>query len=167
MREKEILVVGIGNEILTDDGIGPKLIHKLRNTYQYPGVTFINTCLGGLDMLDVIRDYKQVIVIDAIKTEGGKPGSVYHLTLDDFKETMHISNVHDISFLTAIELGKKLQINIPEVIDIIAIEIVEDLVFAENFSPEIQKNFSTILKTVEKYLHQILRNINQSYPVKN
>ena len=166
MREKETLVVGIGNEILTDDGIGPKLIHKIRNSYQYPGLTFVSTCLGGLDMLEIIKDYKHVIIIDAIKTEGGKPGSVYHLTTDDFKETLHISNVHDISFLTAIELGKKLQINMPEVIDIIAIEIVEDLVFGENFSPEIRKNFSAILQNVEDYLNQILKNINQSYPVK-
>ena len=104
--EKDILILGLGNDLLTDDRIGPKLVHDLKARIVHPNVIFETAAVGGLELLEIIRDYKKVIIIDAIKTAEGICGSVYDLTPTDFMETSHLSNIHDISFLTALRLAE-------------------------------------------------------------
>lgn len=142
------MIYGIGNEILTDDGIGPKLVKDIEKSFPAPHIKYETAFVGGIDILEYIQNYNTVIFIDAIKTKDGIPGTVYQFTTEDFKETLHLSSVHDVSFLTAIELGKRTGYKIPENIHIIAIEIIEDTVFNDAFTPEIQEKYPEILKTV-------------------
>lgn len=155
-KTKDILILGIGNDILTDDGIGPKFVVELQKSNSFPHVDFLTAAVGGLEVLEMIRDYNKVIIIDAIRTRDGIPGTVYHLTPKDFKETMHLSSFHDISFLAALELGERLKIKIPSQINIIAIEIVEDLVFSNDFSPELQDKIPDIFKEVKDSIKEYL-----------
>jgi hydrogenase maturation protease len=145
---KNTLILGIGNDILTDDGIGPKLVKDLQEV-GFPGhIKFQNAFIGGLEILETIQGFDQVIFIDAIITDQGIPGTVYHFTPDDFKETLHLSNLHDVNFLTALALGRKMGMALPADIRIIAIEIIEDRVFSDKFSPEITMRFPDVFKKV-------------------
>ena len=146
--KKNKLVLGVGNDILMDDGIGPRVVETLEEKWPLPGVDYRTTTLGGLDILDFIQGYRWVAFVDAIKTRDGVPGSVYEFTTDDFKETLHLTNLHDISFLSAIELGKQLDFVIPEKIYIFAIEILEDQVFGEDFTPPLQEKFEQIIEEI-------------------
>ena len=152
---KKTLVLGIGNDILTDDGIGPKIVNDLKTLERSPELIFETTTLGGLEILEIIKDYKKVIIIDAIRTIDGKPGEIFFFTPDDFKETLHLSNLHDINFLTALELGEKLGIPMPEEIHIIAIEIVEDQVFGTSFTPVIEEKYYNIMQLVKKRIEEL------------
>ncbi len=154
--EKKSLVLGIGNDILRDDGIGPKLVTKLADQDPLAGVAYQTTTLGGLDILDLIQDYDSVVFVDAIKTRSGIPGTVYEFSLEDFQETLHLSSLHDISFLTAIKLGKKMNMGIPRQIRIIAIEIVEDMEFGEHFTPELEKKYPQIIDRVRQIVRDFL-----------
>ena len=152
---KKNLVLGIGNDILTDDGIGPKIVNDLKTLERSPELIFETTTLGGLEILEIIKEYKKVIIIDAIRTIDGNPGEIFFFTPDDFKETLHLSNLHDINFLTALELGKKLGIPLPEEIHIIAIEIVEDQVFGTSFTPAIEEKYHIIMQSVKKQIGEL------------
>ena len=154
-KTKNILVFGVGNEILTDDGIGPKLVKRLQKEYQQTGICYDTAFLGGMELLEYIQGYETVVFIDAIRTRNGIPGDVYQLDLSNFKETLHLSNVHDISFTTAFELGEKLGLEIPKQVHIIAVEIVEDLIFSNDFSEEIQKRYDEIYKEVCDFIETI------------
>jgi hydrogenase maturation protease len=153
---KKILVLGIGNDILTDDGIGPKLLTDLQKENFSENIDFKKLFLGGLEIIELIQGYEQVIFIDAVITANGVPGTVYHYTPDDFNETLHLSNLHDANFLTALELGRKMNMKIPSRIDIIAIEILEDRVFSDRFTPEIEKKYPDILKAVTNLIRIFL-----------
>lgn len=153
---KKNLILGIGNDILTDDGIGPRLIDLIQKSCSFKNTDFFSTTLGGLEILEFIIGYEKVIFIDAIRTEKGIPGSVNFFNLSDFQETLHLSNLHDISFLTAIDLGKTLGFKIPEDMRIIAIEIVEDKVFSKEFSPEIENQLPVILENVKKLINSFI-----------
>lgn len=152
---KDILILGIGNDILMDDGIGVKLVQKFQAENTNPKVTFETCMLGGFDVLDLIVGYKKVIIIDAIKTKDGTPGDIYYLQPADFKETLHLSNIHDVSFLNALRFGKKLKLDLPKKIDIIAIKIVEDRIFGNEFTPPLQAKYSQIIKTVRDKIFQL------------
>ena len=152
---KKILVLGIGNEILTDDGIGPKLVEDLKKSDFPDHVKFQNAFIGGLEILEVIQGYAKVIFIDAIITKGGIPGTVYHFRPDDFRETLHLSNLHDVNFLTSLELGKKMNMSLPAEIHIIAVEVIEDRIFSDQFSPGISERYPQIQQTVSSLIHML------------
>jgi hydrogenase maturation protease len=152
MASEKVLVLGIGNDILTDDGIGPKLVGELRKMDFPADITFKTAAVGGLEILEMISGFPRVFLIDAIRTKNGKPGNVYFLSSEDFKETQNLTNLHDVSFLTALELGSKLDFQIPGEIMIVAVEIVEDLEFSEDLSPALKKRFPEILSKVHKFL---------------
>lgn len=155
MDKNKILIHGIGNEILSDDGIGPKLVKRLMCDFSQGGIDFETAFVGGLEILEYIQGYQTVIFIDAIRTKDGIPGTVYQLLPDDFNSTIHLSSVHDVSFITALDLGKKLELEMPRFIYIIAVEIVEDRIFNENFTAPIQAMYEKIYGEVKEIIKKI------------
>jgi hydrogenase maturation protease len=153
---RDILILGIGNDILKDDGVGIKVVERFRNDDTFKGVDYKTLSLGGLDILEIIQNYTKVFIVDGIKTKDGKPGNIYYFETSDFKETLHLSNIHDISFLNAIKLGKKLGFKIPEEIHVFAVEILEDRVFGDEFTPELKNNFNRITIDIRKEISNIL-----------
>jgi hydrogenase maturation protease len=156
MGENKILIQGIGNEILTDDGIGPKLVKRLKDDFSENGIDFETAFVGGLEVLEYIQGYQTVIFIDAIRTKDGIPGTVYRLLPEDFNSTIHLSSIHDVSFLTALGVGEKLGMDMPDIIHIIAIEIVEDRIFDDNFTQEIQEKYEGIYLQTRELIKEIL-----------
>lgn len=158
MKEKKIkaLVLGIGNDILTDDGIGPKLCDYLKDTYNELPVRFEKLNVGGLEILEFIQGYETVIFIDAIKSKEGRIGEVHVYTPNDFKETLHLSNLHDTNFITALELGNSLDFKIPQKMYIIAVEIKEDMIFSEYFTEELAVQYDQIKQKVKEILDELL-----------
>ena len=172
LNEQRTLILGLGNDVLMDDGIGPTLVNdiqkaftKIQNSNQssnFPlptsNIDFENVFMGGLGILEFIQGYETVIIIDAIKTKGGIPGDIYQYTPADFRETTHLSSQHDASFLTALAFGEKLGFVIPKKIHIIAIEIVEDRTFGNVFTEPLQKRYEEILKKVTETVMQLTTN---------
>ena len=152
-ENNKILLLGVGNDILMDDGIGPRIVNELRPVLAADRFDFANINLGGLEILEFIKDYNEVVIVDAIRTKEGEPGEVYLLTPDDFTETCHLSNFHDVSFLTALKLGDCLNMGVPDSILIFAVEIVEDSYFSTRLSPELEVKYEEIYEEVRSILH--------------
>jgi hydrogenase maturation protease len=153
---KSVLVLGIGNDILQDDGIGIRLVDDLRKRHFPDHIHFKTTTLGGLEILEIIREFDRVVILDAIKTDGGVPGQVYSVTPDDFRETLHLSNLHDIHFLTSLELAKKVGIQIPEEIRILAVEILEDMEFGTELTPELKQRYPEVLEIITREIEDLV-----------
>jgi hydrogenase maturation protease len=153
---KNILIIGLGNNILTDDGIGPRLVCDLAQMINKQNVQFDTASCGGLEIMEYIRGYEKVIFIDAIRSRDGKPGDVYYFVPSDFKETSHLSSLHDINFLTALELGNSLDMDLPDDLHIIAIEIIEDMEFSEEFTPKLEEKYRAILKNVFALVNHLI-----------
>lgn len=150
------LILGMGNPILTDDGIGPRMVQRLQADMQDERIVFQNRETGGMEIIELIAQYDRVILIDAIKTQHGLPGTVTLYTPADFKETLHTTGLHDISFLTALRLADKLKFRMPDRVHIIAIEISEDMIFSEEFSPVIQSQYPEIYRQVRELVNRLL-----------
>jgi len=146
----------MGNDILMDDGIGPRLVHDLASMLENPEIQFDVACCGGLEIMEVIKGFDKVLFIDAIRTKNGKPGDIYYFQPSDFQETLHLSSLHDIGFLTALRLGNSLDLCLPADLHIIAIEIIEDMEFSEELTPELQEKYPRIKKEVADLIKQII-----------
>lgn len=156
MDKGKILVLGLGNEILTDDGIGVKLVKHLKEVNKNPDFSFHTAWLGGLEILDYLDDdYQTAIFVDATKTGKLDAGTVEAYDLENFKETLHLSNFHDASFANTIKIAHKLGYKVPDTINIIAIEVAEDAVFGNEFSNQIKVKYTDIVKEVSDLIEAI------------
>ena len=132
------IVLGIGNPILSDDGVGVHVANELKKQIQNPNIIIDNAITGGMNLLDLILGYDKAIIIDAVKTAEGENGEVKRIPLGDFS-TMHSCNPHDISLIEAIEMAKKMgEDRIPKEIIVIGIMMKEiPCEFGEKLSKKI------------------------------
>lgn len=115
------IVLGLGNPLWGDDSAGPRVIRTLRNRLPQTEVTLAEASIAGLDILELLADYDKAIIIDAIETGNGTPGTIYRLELDDIAIN-DAASPHDIDFIAALELGRKLGLSLPASVTIFAIE---------------------------------------------
>ena len=153
---KKTVILGLGNEILSDDGIGPRLVKSLSQMIDDPEVTFTTASCGGLEIMEHIRGYRKAVILDAIRTPGGTPGTVYSFLPADFRETSNLSSFHDVNFLTAFRLGNILEFDLPSYLQIIAVEIIEDMVFSEKLTPLLEEKYPAILEEVNGLIRKII-----------
>ncbi len=140
------LIVGIGNPILTDDGVGIKIAQKLKE--NNPELEVVETSEAGMALLELINGYDRLIIIDSIKTGQGKPGELYKLKLADLKPPMYFSSSHGIDIATAVELGQRVGYRMPKYISLYAVEIKDNSTFGEECTEEIEKRIPFIIKQI-------------------
>ena len=140
------LILGIGNPILTDDGIGIKITRKIKE--GNPELEVIETSEAGIALLDLVAGYDKLIIIDSVKTEKGKPGDLYKLELEDLKPSKDFSSSHGIGIATAFELGQRLRYKIPKFVSIYAVEIKDNTSFGEKCTEEIEQRIPLIVKQI-------------------
>jgi len=139
------LIIGLGNPILTDDGVGVKVARMLEekiNLENHPGLEITEASAGGLRLMEAILDYDRVILIDAyyLKPETSVPGRIHHLTLEDLRSvspTQHSTSAHDTSLVTALDAARQLGYKIPAEIYIYAVEVENILDFSETPTPAV------------------------------
>ena len=142
------LVLGIGNPILSDDGVGIKVVQEVGKKLDDPQITVAETSAAGLSLLDSIVGYDKVIIIDAIQTEEGKAGKICRMKPEDFSFAKHLSSPHQINLVTALELGKMLNLAMPQEITILAVEAKDITSFSEKCTPEVEQAIPELVKIV-------------------
>lgn len=98
---KNILVLGVGNILYTDEGIGVRCVEALEQTYTFsPNVTLMDGGTLGTKLMGPIMENDLLIVLDAVLGDG-QPGAIYRLEGDDlrkslaFKNSMHQTDLVD------------------------------------------------------------------------
>jgi hydrogenase maturation protease len=148
------LVLGLGNSILSDDGVGIKVSQGLREKLRDPQVTVDESSLAGISLLDFVVGYDQVIIVDAIQTKEGNAGQIYRMGPEDFSFAKHLSSPHQINLVTALELGKMLSLAMPQKITIFAVEAKDITTFSEKCTPEVERAIPKVAKMVLEELNE-------------
>ena len=136
------LVLGMGNSILTDDAIGllaaksvyDKIIGETNHGMEFD---LVLTETGGMSLLDIIRGYDTLVVIDAIKTGQHTAGEVLEIDVESALGSHRMLSSHDLSLFEAVKMGRTLDIKMPAKILIYCIEILNNTDFSDKLSPEI------------------------------
>lgn len=147
-KRLKTLILGLGNPILSDDGAGPAVARELAGRLDPQEATVIEASLGGLNLLDLLVGYERVIIIDAIKTEGGRAGQIHRLDPSALMTTRYTASVHDVNLVTALELGKKIGLAMPSKIDIFAIEVADTERFSEECTPAVAAAIPTCVDMI-------------------
>jgi len=146
------LVLGLGNPILSDDGVGIKVVQEVGAALQRDDVVVNQASVGGLGLLELVAGYDKVIIVDAIQTENGVPGEVHYLSAEQFHGNVRAASTHDVTFAAALELGKRLHKDMPREVLILAVEASEVAAFGEELTPEVA---SVVPHVVELVMEEI------------
>lgn len=138
------LIIGVGNPILKDDGVGIHAVRQLRN--RITNADFLEESLSGLELIDWFRGYERVVIVDAIKTAGGIPGTIYRLTPEDIP-TLHGLSPHDADFRTALEYGRRFFGNMPK-IEIFGVEVENVTEYGEDLTPAVAQSVPLLIETI-------------------
>ncbi len=156
------LVLGLGNELYGDDAVGLHVIRKLREEFEKPEKTAkwlenveLEECsLSGLALLEVIVDYDTLIIIETLKKEKPLTGKIYLLEEKDLRHIPGPSPYY-FSIPQSIELGKKLDLQVPSRIKIIAVEAKNQYNLGEGLTEEMTKAIPEIVREVKKALQEL------------
>jgi len=146
------LILGLGNPILSDDGVGCHVAMALKDRLKEPEIDVMEASIAGLDFLDLLADYDKAIIIDAIQTDEGEAGQIYRLDFKALKATQHVASPHDVNFATALELGSQLGMALPSQIDVFAIEVADISRFSEECTPQVKEAIPLCVEMVVREL---------------
>ncbi len=103
------LVLGIGNTILGDDGVGVRVVQELAGKINDKDIDVRGVSIDGLNLLELILGYDKLIVIDALLTEREKVGEIYRFIPENIYDPSRSAiSPHHFNLATTIEIGKKL-----------------------------------------------------------
>ncbi|MDX1665158.1 MAG: hydrogenase maturation protease [Candidatus Promineifilaceae bacterium] len=147
MTRAKTLIVGLGNPILGDDGVGWRVAEAVAAALAEPGdgpapaaeVEVDCLSLGGLSLMERLIGYERAIIVDSIQTTGGENGAVYRFPLDALPDRSagHTTAAHDTSLQTALALGHRMGADLPEEVLIVAVEAERVFDFCDDLSPEV------------------------------
>ncbi len=96
--------MGVGNPLMRDDGIGPRVIELLRSGYSFPdNVEVVDAGTMSFMILDLLRGIDRLIVVDAVKDTGSPAGTVFRLTPEEIAPNQVAHSLHDVRLIDVLQ----------------------------------------------------------------
>jgi hydrogenase maturation protease len=133
------IVIGLGNPILGDDGVGWRVAEEVKRQIDpHAPVQIDCLSLGGISLMEYLIGYERVILIDAFLSDE-EVGSIKVMRLDEIPNysAFHTANTHDTSLQTAMELGRYIGAKMPEEMIVVGISAMQVHDFGEELSPPV------------------------------
>ncbi|MFH1177009.1 MAG: hydrogenase maturation protease [Acidobacteriota bacterium] len=145
-------VIGLGNPILSDDGVGLQVARALAARLGASDVDVVESEVAGFALLELLDTWERVILVDAVMLPGMRPGTVVRLGPEDLATSLRLRSVHEIDLPTALALGTRLGFAMPKEIVIIAIQAEDTLTFGETLTPRVA---AALPRAVERILEEL------------
>jgi hydrogenase maturation protease len=149
----DTLVVGLGNPILGDDGVGWRVIDELDGRAQ-PRASLQQACVGGVGLMEIMVGYRRAIIVDAVIDPLAAPGSVWCRPLAEVETRIgsHLDSTHDATLPAALEAARAMGAELPTDIDVVGIVIERGDVFSEELSSAVEAAVPVAAAAVEEAL---------------
>ena len=166
MSENKILIVGLGNPILGDDGVGwrvAELVQEKVEDHSHIHIEFLS--LGGLSLMEHLIGYDHVILIDAIVTGNNPMGTVNAFPLDHLPNRAlgHLTSAHDTTLQNALLVGLSMGAHLPKDIFVVTVESENVFDFSEELTPDVKSAVPKAVKKVLEYIDEIESFMNLSH----
>jgi hydrogenase maturation protease len=138
---EKTLIIGLGNPILTDDGVGIYTARAIQTMLSAEtDVDIIELSVGGLALMEAMIGYERVILIDALWSPPDEVGQVYLFDAKHLPETLNTCSTHDVDLPTALRLGRTIGASLPDdsQISIVAITVNRVLDFGESLTAKVK-----------------------------
>ncbi len=154
------LVIGLGNPILRDDGVGIHTAHAVRSALPPEAcVDVIEASVGGLALMEAMIGYERVVIVDALWASQEETGRVFEFDVRSLPQTLNTASAHDVDLPTALRVGRRLGAALPsdENIWIVAVTAHDVLTFDEKPTP-------SVAAAIPEATQRVLRLLGYSVP---
>jgi len=139
------MVIGIGNLLRADDGVGVHVVRKLRETR--PDIDAVDLSTASIEMLEFIRGGDRVVIVDATKT-GAEPGTIHRIAPEQLRKSSFTFS-HGLNLFGVLILGQQLYPEeMPKEIVILAVEAEDVDSFGTELTEKVQAAVPKILKII-------------------
>jgi hydrogenase maturation protease len=145
------LVLGLGNDILGDDGVGLWLVEALRRRPSLSGFDFETADGSGLGLLDLLDGHDRAYVVDCIPAEDGDVGVVERLSADELAARSVNLSSHYAGLPHVLALGRRLGLAMPDV-RVLAVRVGDPYRIGTDFSPDLDRRLPALAAEVERTL---------------
>lgn len=148
------LILGMGNTIRGDDGVGIFISEALKSRIDYPYVEIKQTQESVIHLLDKIIGYEKVIIIDSLQIKEGNPGDVYRfnpLEENILEKSVAPYSLHHLGMAEIMKIADTL-IDMPREIIIYAVKIVKKDLFSDKLSLRVNRAIPKAVKLIKKEL---------------
>ena len=142
----KIIVLGLGNELLSDDGIGILAAQRLRAILDGQADVAVSN-LSGIALLEVLVGYDKAVLIDAVQTGNARPGTIRELSPDDLGRVIAPSP-HYAGVPEMLALAGQLDLEFPSEIRIYAVEVADAYTVGGPVSPAVSASLETLTERV-------------------
>jgi hydrogenase maturation protease len=151
MQEKQIIILGVGNLLFTDEGVGIRVAEALQDRYEFPqNVRVVDGGTLGLNLLGVISEADHLIVVDAVR-KNGEPGTLYRLAGEEIPQRIRAKNsLHQVEFLEALTCCQALE-KVPETV-IVGVEPEDITTMSLVLTPTVGARVDDLVEAVLKEL---------------
>lgn len=164
---QKTIIVGLGNPILGDDGVGWKVAEEVRRHIPEGSLAYGNSSctqndatveclsLGGIGLMEHLIGFDDAILVDSFRSDEGS-GSILVLHLDDLPNysAYHTESVHDTSLQTALSVGRQMGAKLPERIMVVGVTTEKSFEFSEELSPAVKDAVPQAVHAVLELLKQ-------------
>ncbi len=147
-----ILLLALGNDIMSDDAVGLRAGRLLENEFA-DEVDFCETTEAGLSLLDIMSGYDRVLLLDSIVTGKHSAGTVLEFKRADFDKVTGPSP-HYAGLPEVLGLAERLDIAFPRKIRVLALEIESPNDFGQTLSPAIDRALPNFVERSSRILRQ-------------
>jgi hydrogenase maturation protease len=134
---ERITVMGIGNPLVKDEGVGIRVIETMMNTLAFPeNVTLVDAGTMGMGILNLFQDCDYLLVIDAVDGTGEVPGTVVRMTPEDMAPNTIKHSLHDMRLVDVLDAAMLMGTR-PEV-DCVGIQILDMDGIAIGLTPDVE-----------------------------
>ena len=152
------VIVGLGNEIAGDDGVGIHVARILQHRLEASSeIDVVALPWAGLALLDILRGRTRAAIVDCLTTGDHPPGTVLRLDERKLAGSVRLNSFHDISFPTAMNLGRQMGWHMPDDVAIWGVEAESIGVFHEGLSPAVTAAVEPLIDEVLVFISQATR----------
>ena len=145
---KKILILGMGNPILSDDGVGLVMAERLRKRIKNAEVAA--NAMIGLGLLEQIIGYDKVFIIDALTSPDGNIGELKIISENNGCGSLHLFSSHGLNIFDLMELGKRCGYAVPDLVAVYGIDIGNESAFGMRLTPTLHKRMDGLERAIVK-----------------
>ncbi len=108
-----ILVLGLGNDLVADDALGPRVVQQLQKALPHPSVRYQATAESGLRLLDYVTGFRYLLVVDVLQDPHRKPGTLLEFSLSELPPSPTAMSLHSIGLHEVLATGRALGLEVP------------------------------------------------------
>lgn len=154
-----VLVLGLGNDILTDDAVGLRVVEAARECLSgEPDIEVKTTTEMGLALLDEIADRDCVVLVDSVQTGSAAPGQIHEIDSIELSRVLTTAP-HFLGIGETLALGKMLGLAMPRDVRIIAIEVADPYTLGAEMTSVVGQAVAPAAERVAALAHQFARSL--------